>query len=147
MSDDLSDQKLARRIAAILPGLRFPQQEQGSYTPTYEGGTTPGTTTYTFQSGAWTRIGNMVVVRGQVNWSAATGTGDAQVSLPFAPGTRNFTGSLWLIGVTFAAGTPQMQLSGGNTFFTMISPATNAAGTVVQMEAAGNIIWTVTYFL
>lgn len=146
MSNELADQKLARRMARLLPGLRFPQQEQGSYTPTYNG-STPGTTTYTFQDGTYTRIGNAIVVRGQINWTAATGTGDARVSLPFAPGTGNFTGSLWLIGITFAAGTPEMRLSAGNTFFTMISPATNAGGTVVAVEAVGTVIWTVAYLL
>jgi len=57
----------------------------GVYTPTYLGLTTPGVTTYTTQLGSWTRNGRMVTVTVFLNWSAATGTGIAIISLPFAP--------------------------------------------------------------
>jgi hypothetical protein len=118
-----------------------------TYTPTYLGGITPGATTYTFQDGAWVRLGNQLTVRGQVNWSAATGTGNAQFSLPFAPGSGNFTGALYLNGITFANSAPEILLSAGNTYFTMGSPLTNAAPTIVQIEAAGSAVFTITYFL
>lgn len=147
MSDTLSDQKLAQRLAAILPGLRFPLQDQGTYAPTYLGGTTPGTTTYSLQDAAWVRLGNIIVVRGQVVWTNATGTGNAQISLPSAPGSGNFTGSLYLSAVTFANSAPELLASAGNAFFTMGSPLTNAAPTVVAIEAAGNITFEVAYFL
>lgn len=147
----MSDMDVWAEIRALADDLeRLRKTDVGAvgatYTPTYNGAT-PGVTTYTFQSGAWTRNDNEITVRGQVNWSAATGTGDAQISLPFAPGAGNFTGALWLSSVTFAAGSPELRLSAGDTFFTMISPATNAAGTVVAVEAAGVVVWTVTYFL
>lgn len=132
-----------RRLLA-RPFIRY---DKSTYTPTYLGGTTAGVTTYTFQDGAWTRKGREVTVRGQVAWSAATGTGNAQISLPFAASGGNFTGDLYVNGVTFAAGTPQMLLGSGNSFFTMGSPATNAGPTTVAIEAAGNVIWTVTYFI
>lgn len=125
----------------------FIYYDKGTYVPTYLGGTTAGVTTYSFQDGAWTRKGREITVRGQINWTAATGTGNAQVSLPFAAASGNTTGALWLSGVTFAAGTPELRLNSGDSFFTLISPATNAAGTVVAVEAAGTIIWTVSYFL
>lgn len=57
----------------------------GEYTPTYLGRTTPGATTYTTQLGAWTRNGRLLTVTVFLNWSAATGTGIALISLPFAP--------------------------------------------------------------
>jgi hypothetical protein len=146
MSDDLADQRLAKRIAAILPGLRFPQMEQGTYTPTYQGGTLAGTTTHTFQSGKWSRQGNQITVIGQVAWSAATGTGEARISLPFAPVGGNSSGSVYVTGVTFANSAPQM-LIGAGAYFTLGSPLTNAAIAVVQMEAAGNVTFQVTYFV
>lgn len=146
MSDDLADQRLARRIAALLPGLRFVQQEQGTYTPTYLGGTTAGTTTYTFQSGKYTRVGNLVTVIGQINWSAATGTGEARFSLPFAPVGGNSSGSVYLSAVTFANNTPGILLGVG-AHFTLTSPLTNAAGGIVQVEAVGALVWQVTYFI
>lgn len=148
MSDDLKLQAQARALAPYLRTLVFTPfyVDATAYTPTYDGAT-PGTTTYTFQSGAWARIGNVLIVRGQVAWSAATGTGNAQISLPFTPGSGNFTGSLYLNGITFAAGAPEMIVSAGNTFFTMASPASNAGPTVVQVEAAGNAIFTAVYFI
>lgn len=138
---------LKQRVAAIEVVERLNYTPPTSYTPTYLGGTTPGTTTYSFQDGSYIQLGKLLIVRGQVAWTASTGTGNAQISLPVAASGGNFTGSLYVNGVTFAAGTPEMLLSSGNSFFTMGSPATNAGPTTVQMEAAGNVIWTVTYFI
>lgn len=143
--------QFARKIDEILRRLdqleatAHINYDKGAYVPTYLGGTTAGATTYTFQTGAWVWLGSLLFVRGQVAWSAATGTGNAQILLPFAPASGNFSGSLYLNGVTFAAGAPEMLISGGNTFFTMGSPASNAGPTVVAVEAAGNAIWTCLY--
>ena len=120
---------------------------EGTYTPTYEGGTTAGTTTYSVQQGSYVRIGNLVLATGAVVWTAATGTGNARISLPFAGAAGvNQTGSIRVISVTFAAGTPQVEFSGTN-YFEMRSAASNAGGTVVQVEAAGNIIFTIAYLI
>lgn len=118
----------------------------GVYTPTYTGGTAAGVTTYAFQAGVWRRFGDQITVVGQVNWSAATGTGEARISLPFAPVTYNFTGSVWLSGVTFANSAPELLASPGNLYFVLDSPLTNAAPGRVQMEAAGSVVWGATYF-
>lgn len=57
---------------------------EGTWTPTVVGGGTAGTTTYSLQNGYYTKIGNMVTVWGQMNGSAATGTGAATIGgLPF----------------------------------------------------------------
>jgi hypothetical protein len=133
---------LERLRKADTPGVA------GTYTPTYLGGTTPGVTTYSVQTGFYTRIGNIVVARGRVVWTAATGTGNARVSLPFAAGVYEYgSGSLWTDGVTFAAGSPQIQAPPSVAFFEMISPASNAGSTAVAVEAAGNIGFTVVYFV
>lgn len=142
MSDDLADQRLARRIAAILPGLRFVQQEQDTYTPTYEGGTTPGTTTYAVngQVGHYVRLGRLVFFHGRIQWTAATGTGQARISLPFtATNVTNLFSSLSVDtnNVTFANSTPTGVLTPGVAYFFMRSPLTNAASTDVAVEAAG----------
>jgi hypothetical protein len=57
--------------------------EEGNYTPTLTGGTVAGTTTYTAQVGRYVRIGNWVWIQYAVAISAATGTGDANFSVPF----------------------------------------------------------------
>lgn len=57
--------------------------EEGNYTPTLTGGTTPGTTTYSAQVGRYVRIGNWVFIQYKVDITAATGTGNANFSVPF----------------------------------------------------------------
>lgn len=121
---------------------------EGTYVPTYLGATTPGVTTYTLQAGFWIRTGRLVTCWGAVVWTAATGTGVATISLPFtatATANTNFSGSVRVSNVTFANGTPQVQFGASATGWTMNSPLTNAGGTNVAVEAAGNIIWTITY--
>jgi hypothetical protein len=148
MSDDLTLQTQARALAPYLrPWILKSFYATGTYTPTYQGGTTGGTTTYTFQDAAWTRIGNVIVVRGQVAWSAATGTGTARISLPIVANGGNFAGACVLNGVTFANSAPEVQITAGDLFFILRSPLTNAAPTDVAIEAAGNVIWTLTYFV
>ena len=120
----------------------------GTYVPTYLGGTTAGATTYVVQQGAWTKIGDLVFATGTVQWSAATGTGNAQISLPFTAinvANQNHSGSLWVATVTFANGTPQLLISPNTAYFIMTSPLTNAANTTVAVEAAGVVAWSVAY--
>jgi hypothetical protein len=120
-----------------------------TWTPTYNGGT-PGVTTYVLQQGAYIRIGNLVVATGTVQWSAASGTGNARISLPLtAQNTtdQNYSIAIRCEAVTFAAGTPQGQITPNTAYFLMTSPATNAASTVVAVEAAGTVLFTATYFV
>lgn len=141
MSDDLRLQAQARALAPYLRTLVFsPFYEEGTYVPTYLGATTAGATTYSLQQGAWVRLGNVAIVTGNVTWTAATGTGNAQISLPFTPSYRG-AGALWIQNVTFANGAPQIQIA-GQAFFLMYSPLTNAAGAIVQIEAAGDVRFT-----
>jgi hypothetical protein len=113
-----------------------------TYTPTYLGETTAGATTYAAngQVGYWRQYGDMIYAFGRVEWTAATGTGNAIISLPFA--SANVTnlgmpGSLDVNTVTFAAGTPTLLVPINSAFFRMRSPASNAASTNVAVEAAG----------
>lgn len=120
----------------------------GTYVPTYLGAITPGTTTYTLQAGFYTRSGNIVTCYGAVVWTAATGTGTALISLPFtvtSTANANFSGSVRCVNVTFANSAPQVQFAASATAWQMVSPLTNAAGTAVAIEAAGNLIWTIVY--
>ena len=58
--------------------------EEGTFTPTIYGNSTPGSTTYTNQSGAYTKVGRVVYFIVDVGWSAQTGTGTlAMGGLPF----------------------------------------------------------------
>ncbi len=61
--------------------------EEGTWTPTYFGSTTAGTTTYTGQKGTYVKIGNSVYCECDMSWSAKTGTGDGLIGgLPVAVG-------------------------------------------------------------
>ncbi len=88
----------------------------------------------------------MLFVLGQVQWTAATGTGEARINLPFAPAAVNSTGSLWTSNVTFANSAPQMLVQ-GTSYFVMDSPLTNAASTRINIEAVGNIVFSLVFIL
>lgn len=146
----MSEQALWKAIKAIgreldhLRSLSRLTYAKGTYTPTYLGATTAGATTYTTQDGFYTRLGRWVFFHGRVIWTAATGTGTAIVSLPFT--TVNVTGMrsvavVYPTNVTFANGSIAAQIAPNTAFFTMNSPATNAAGTAVAVEAAGDLIF------
>lgn len=154
MSDLAKERNIARRLEQTQvverPGAsgQTTFYESGSYTPTYLGSTAAGVTTYTTQFGAWWRIGSLVVATGTVVWTAATGTGNAQISLPFTVANvvnQNFSGGVRTVNVTFANSTPQILIQPNTNFFLLQSPLTNAASTNVAMEAAGNIVFTVAF--
>jgi len=59
--------------------------EEGSWTPTISGDSTAGTGTYTFQQGAYTKVGRLVTVQAKLGWSAHTGIGNMLITnLPFS---------------------------------------------------------------
>lgn len=123
--------------------------DANTYTITYLGGTVPGATTYTLQTGAYVRVGALVVATGTVVWTAASGTGNAQISLPFAAANvtnQFYSGSVRVDSVTFANGSPEIIMSPNTSFFSLVTPITNAASPTLAVEAAGNIVFTVSYF-
>jgi hypothetical protein len=149
MADEM--QNLARKlIGPLWPWIADRVMSSGGFTPTYLGGTTAGVTTYTTQWGAWVRIGPIVIATATIQWSAATGTGDAQFSLPFtAINTANqfYSVAARTTLVTFANSAPVGQIVNNTSFMVLTSPVTNAAAATVAMEAAGFIIYTATYFV
>lgn len=135
--------KLEYAVAKLL-ARSFIYYAKSTYTPTYLGGTTPGTTTYTTQAGFYTRIGRVVFFNGFVVWTAATGTGNAQISLPFTPdSTANMRYGIAVSteNVTFGGTGITGRIAPGQAFFTISSPNSNAASTIVLMEAAGSVIF------
>lgn len=151
----MSDTALQRQIKTLADQLeRLRKVDAGgvsnTYTPTYLGGSTAGTTTYSLQQGSYIRVGGLCVVTGTITWTNATGTGNAQISLPFLipnVSNQNFTGAQRLSGVTFANGSVEVLLLPNTQFFIMQSPATNASPTSVAVETAGTILFTVAYFV
>src|SRR5690606_20415115 len=105
-----------------------------TFTPTAEGQTTAGTTTYTLQEGWGTITGRSVTVHFSVSFSAATGTGNlnignfpytiANLSSTFAPqGSVNLSS-----GLTWPTSTTSLALFGrANTTSCAIQACGNGA--------------------
>lgn len=93
----------------------------GVYAPTITGSTVAGTTTYTAQFGDYVRMGNLVYAAFNVAYTATTGSGDLQISLPFPIKTQTglrATGSIQVNGYdsTSAAGSLTLFGSSGGQF-------------------------------
>lgn len=85
--------------------------EEGTFTPTVEGGTTAGTATYSQQQGSYTKVGNLVTVWIRLNYSGGNGSGSLQIKgLPFTvvttylPVFNVYTVSIDAPSTTFPAG-------------------------------------------
>lgn len=145
----MSDEQTARQIQDILRRLDLQEAKsqinysKSVWTPTYLGGTTAGVTTYTQQSGFYRRIGIVYLFNGRVAWTAATGTGIALISLPAAAsatGNNSFVVGIRSNGLTFANNNVVGRITNTSTF-RMESLLTNAAPTDVNIEAAGDVIF------
>ena len=78
--------------------------EEGSWTPTFEGGTTNPTLTYTAQVARYTKIGNVVTVNGRirVNTISSAGSGICYIAgLPFATASTANLQNAGCIGTAF----------------------------------------------
>ena len=155
MSDDpfadlIQEQLALDRRLSITEVKETPIYASGTYAPTYLGQAVAGATTYTIQEGSWVRIGRKVQVWGRVAWSAATGTGAAIISIPktaiFTRVTR-FPVLIYPVNLTFANGSVVGVIDSATSavYFVMNSPATNAAGTAVAVEAAGDLSFSTEY--
>lgn len=119
-----------------------------SYTPTYQGSTTGGSTTYTTQQGWYIRIGNIVLATGTLVWTAASGTGNVRILLPVTSKNtsgQRYIGAVYTESVTFANGSIQAVNFANNNTLRLFSPITNGAATELSIEAAGTIIFSILY--
>jgi hypothetical protein len=74
--------------------------EEGSWTPTFFGSNTAGTTTYTIRGGTYRKIGNAVFVEGNIQWSTATGSGGGMIGgLPFTTTSNSPTDSKAFVAI------------------------------------------------
>lgn len=124
----------------------------GSWTPTITGGTIAGATTYATQLGGYTRIGNVVTVSCILQISAATGTGDAQISgLPFTIGQMCSCATQWGgAGWTWPAGRTSLNLEaivGSTTMIAKCSGTATGAATMQMANASLTIAFSLTYLV
>ena len=123
-------------------GTTLSNYVEGTWTPTLTGSTVAGTTTYSTQSGQYTRIGNTVIARFNLVGTAATGTGNALLGgLPLTPnnvGTQvgavqNQSNATWV----FPAGTTNLFASSFNsTTATLFCSGSATTGSALQMANA-----------
>jgi hypothetical protein len=102
-----------------------------TYTPTVVGGTTAGTTTYSSQIGQYARIGNLVIAWFQIVITGATGTGNANFSLPFS---LNSASSNICVG-PFNSNSTTWTWQGRNSVNLLANPGNSFA--VVSCNASG----------
>jgi hypothetical protein len=121
-----------------------------AFTPTYNGAT-PGVTTYTNQVGAYAQLGDVVFVVGRVTWTATTGTGVAVIGgLPLTSqntAALRYPAAAWYSAVTFGGSFVEALLAENSTAFTMYTTTTNANATQLNVEAAGDVAFTLVYFI
>jgi hypothetical protein len=133
-----------------LEAASRPRYAKSTWIPTYLGATTAGVTTYTTQKGFYARVGNIIVFTGRVIWTAATGTGIAIISIPLT--AQNTTDMRYAIalrssGLTFANNNVVGSLAPNTAAFSMTSLLTNAVPTDVNVEAAGDVIFSGFFFV
>ena len=136
-------------------GTALANYVQGTYGPTLFGQTTAGVTTYTAQTGYYTRVGNLCYIQGVITASAATGTGNLLIgSFPFT--IKNQTnGSAYGSIINVSAGTlalpagttwANLALTANTTRSSIFCSGTTSAGGNIQMVNNNlNLQWTAIY--
>ena len=126
--------------------------EEGTWTPTIAGTSTVGTASYNFQHGSYEKIGRQVTVRGFVDFSSATGTGSIRIQgLPYTSNSASFDfigpGPMMIGDIVFPSGKTYAQsyISNGVAEITPFCSGSNSTYTTVPMEAAGKMIFSLTY--
>jgi hypothetical protein len=121
------------------------------WTPTITGATIAGDTTYTVQSGSYSRLGAIVTCNFSVVWTATTGTGDLYITdFPYNFGgaqPRAPLGTIWPDSMTWPADVKYFVGQGGDatTIMVMQGIKDGAAAAPMQMQGTGTINGTITY--
>ena len=136
----------------VLPQNTLDDYEEGTWTPALIGTTTNPTLTYTARSGLYTKIGNLVQIRGfmQVSITVA-GVGSLQLSgLPFtSANTTETPGSVGYNSCFTATGAPLVFAVGQNATVCNFYKTTTAdarSGTYLALSAATDLNLSTGYF-
>lgn len=139
---------LVQWAANLFPFLARLFYEASTYTPTYGGLSTNGSTTYSTQQGNYVKIFNVVFAQFEITWTAASGTGSAYISLPFtAAAAMEFAMPIYPSNITYAGGPPYALVNTGLNYLVMGTPTSNAATATLAVEAAGTVYGTAIYFV
>ena len=124
--------------------------EEGTFTPTYYGVSTAGTTTFTAQTGRYTKVGNRVDFALIVAWSAATGTGSGQIGgLPFSAANLYSSASILTYNFTYPVLSIPVPRVGYGTTIDLLSITTGGSGggSTIAITGSGEINISGTYFI
>ena len=127
--------------------------EEGTFTPTITGFSSPGVGTYTTQLGCYTRVGNVVNFSITITQTAHTGTGVMIVNgLPFTiggPSGSIYAASARSSNLTLTAlNVLQVALAVGSTNFAFEQvPVGGGSAANVSMDAAFDLAITGSYFI
>ncbi len=120
--------------------------EEGTFTPTYQS-VTGGSWTYGSQAGTYTKIGNMVNVRGEITTSAGTGlSGNIQINLPFTSAVAT-TGTLMVSNLTKTVDSQLTMFTvGANTrIYEFRNNGPYVAKTYANLGAAHTLFFSISY--
>ena len=107
--------------------------EEGTFTPTLGGGTSFGTTTYTTQTGTYTKIGDTVHLRIYLDVSATTGSGFLKIGgIPFTVASLGSIGAFLPSGLNWGGGSYLQSYAAGGDGFLRIYYATDNANWQAQ---------------
>ena len=122
--------------------------EEGDWIPTMFGSTTAGTTTYTHQTGHYTKIGNRVIVSGTVAATTSGASGDLRIgNFPFVAGDESVGTfqanelSSWQSGVEQYS----LIIQTGNSFCTFRGTKQAAAFVTLQIQNVTYLRFDVSY--
>jgi len=123
--------------------------ETGTFTPTYFGSSTAGTTTYTLQSGTYTRTGNVLYYNIRIAWSNATGTGNGTIGgFPYSAQNAYHTTSILPSDYTLTAlNIMSARIGFGNTMDLFQTPVGGGTQTAVGMDTAAELTITGFYLI
>jgi len=128
--------------------------EEGTFTPTISGQTTPGVGVYTIQNGFYTKIGNRVMFQMWIAWTAHTGTGSLLITgLPFTSNAaaNNYSSVSfgWCDGLALSASSVLNGIIGNNTsrIDLLQYPSGGGAQSGVPMDVNASIIVSGSYMV
>ena len=149
----------AERLRIDSDGLKFngdtaaanalDDYEEGDWNPVLYGTTSAGTTTYTTQSGSYTKIGNLVTANIYLNWSNQTGSGDMVIgSFPFTRKSGSNYGTVGTVVFSnwnYNSGEQTVGYMGDGNILYLRQCYDNEAWQGVQHDSAGELMASVTY--
>ena len=124
--------------------------EEGTFTPTLFGTTVTGTTTYTEQSGWYTKVGRQVTITIGVACSAMTGTGNLAIGgIPFSSGASFAVSPLMTDSLNWGGGTYLVGYLAGSSSSLRVFYCTDDAGWANQqcVNETQTLYLTMTYFV